>query len=299
MSPPPTTPPADRRPGHGAPCRPFECTEWASRLQTQKSLNHLACTTKLAKKRRNPGRMGVRSPSCCEDCSPREGKWPRDLEHAAPQHLVPRTSGESQSEGSAETLGSLNEQEERSSEQRGEQQTRAPHMGLQKEHHTAGFNQSEPPPLLLCSARVLEGSCNQRSVSSFTFFLCCCYFSTDSSLCGAWRGRGGGSHSTPLIFSSFTSPWIPFVFSLPCPWRSLGALVQRCLSNVTDVQERLSLCPSLGGCDRAQRTEQNAALAKSRTRVSGFAEWEPGWLAPAVHKRTTGQGVCLISKGPF
>lgn len=170
MSPPPTTPPADRRPGHGAPCRPFECTERASRLQTQKSLNHLACTTKLAKKRRNPGRMGVRSPSCCEDCSSREGKWPRDLEHAAPQHLVPRTSGESQSEGSAEILGSLNEQEERSSaEQRDEQQTRAPHVGLQKEHHTAGFNQSEPPPLLLCSARVLEGSCNQRSVSSFTF----------------------------------------------------------------------------------------------------------------------------------
>lgn len=198
MSPPPTTPPADRRPGHGAPCRPFECTERASRLQTQKSLNHLACTTKLAKKRRNPGQMGVRSPSCCEDCSPREGKWPRDLEHAAPQHLVPRTSGESQSEGSAETLGSLNEQEERSSEQRGEQQTRAPHVGLQKEHHTAGFNQSEPPPLLLCSARVLEGSCNQRSVSSFRFFLCYCYFSTDSSLCGAWRGRGGG-----LTFNSF------------------------------------------------------------------------------------------------
>lgn len=127
-----------------------------------------------------------------KNCSSREGKWPRDLEHAAPQHLVPRTSGESQSEGSAETLGSLNEQEERSSaEQSGEQQTRAPHVGLQKEHHTAGFNQSEPPPLLLCSARVLEGSCNQRSVSSFTFFLCCCYFSTDSSLCGAWRGRGG------------------------------------------------------------------------------------------------------------
>lgn len=167
-------------------------------------------------------------------------------------------------------------------------------------HHTASFNQSEPPPLLLCSARVLEGSCNQRSVSSFTFFLCCCDFSTDSSLCGAWRGRGGGgSHSTPLIFSSFTSPWFPFVFSLPCPWRSLGALVQRCLSNVTDVQERLSLCPSLGGCDRAQRTEQNAALAKSRMCVSGFAEWEPGWLAPVFRKRTTGQGVCLISTGPF